>query len=278
MNHLDKFEYLFQNISILNGVGNKTEKLLKKKGIEKISDLLWNLPQGYTDRSNFRSLDKLEIGKVTTIKVRIVKYNFPRIRNLPCKVLCEDLQGRIDIVFFNSREGYIRKVLPLNNWVIISGKINYFKKKYQINNPDYIVPVEKESYVKKIIPKYSLTEGITEKIYRKLIEQVLQKIPELDEWHSPEILKKIGNVSWLRSIFYVHEKKTNDLKSSCYRRLVYDEILSNLLALSQVRKRVKKPKKIRKRFDDDIYKKIIKNFNFFLTSDQKNVSQLSIKI
>ncbi len=269
MNHSDKLEFLFQNISILNGAGIKTVKLLKKKGIEKISDLLWNLPQGYTDRSNFQSLDKLEIGKVTTIKVRTVKYNFPRMRNLPSKVLCEDLQGRIDIVFFNSREGYIRKVLPLNNLVIISGKINYFKKKYQITNPDYIVPVEKESYVKKIIPKYSLTEGITEKIYRKLIEQVLQKIPELDEWHTPEILKKIGNVSWLKSIFYIHEKKENNLKSSYYRRLVYDEILSNLLALSQVRKRVKKPKKIRKKFDDGIYKKIIKNFNFLLTSDQK---------
>ena len=269
MNHSDKLEFLFQNISILNGAGIKTVKLLKKKGIEKVSDLLWNFPQGYTDRSNFQSLDKLEIGKVTTIKVRTIKYNFPRMRNLPSKVLCEDLQGRIDIVFFNSREGYIRKVLPLNNLVIISGKINYFKKKYQITNPDYIVPVEKENYVKKIIPKYSLTEGITEKIYRKLIEQVLQKIPELDEWHSPEILKKIGNVSWLRSIFYVHEKKANDLKSFYYRRLVYDEILSNLLALSQVRKRVKMPKKIRKKFDDGIYKKIIKNFNFSLTSDQK---------
>jgi len=269
MNHSNKLEFLFQNISILNGAGIKTVKLLKKKGIEKVSDLLWNFPQGYTDRSNFQSLDKLEIGKVTTIKVRTVKYNFPRMRNLPSKVLCEDLQGRIDIVFFNSREGYIRKVLPLNNLVIISGKINYFKKKYQITNPDYIVPVEKENYVKKIIPKYSLTEGITEKIYRKLIEQVLQKIPELDEWHTPEILKKIGNVSWLKSIFFIHEKKENNLKSSYYRRLVYDEILSNLLALSQVRKRVKMPKKIRKKFDDGIYKKIIKNFNFSLTSDQK---------
>ena len=86
MNHLDIKDFITQNISILNGVGNKTKKLLKKKGIEKISDLLWNLPQGYTDRSNTQSLDKLEIGKITTIKVRVTKYNFPRIRNLPNKV------------------------------------------------------------------------------------------------------------------------------------------------------------------------------------------------
>ena len=175
MNHLKKHNFLFQNVSSLQGVGTKTKKLLKKKKIEKISDLLWNLPQGFTDRSNLQTLDKLEIGKITTIKVKAIKYNFPRIRNLPSKVICEDENGKIDIVFFNSREGYIRKVLPLNSMVVISGKVNFFKKKYQITNPPYIVPLNKENYVNKIIPKYSLTEGLTEKTYRKLIEQVLKE-------------------------------------------------------------------------------------------------------
>ena len=269
MNHLDIKDFITQNISTLNGVGNKTKKLLKKKGIEKISDLLWNFPQGHTDRTNVKSLDKLEIGKITTIKVKIVKYNFPRIRGLPYKVICEDEKGKIDIVFFNSREGYIRKVMPINSYVIISGKINYYKKKYQITNPDYIVPVEKENYVKKIIPKYSLTEGITEKVYRKIIEQVLKKISNIDEWHDKDILNKIGNVSWSKSIFEVHGKKGSDIKSPYYRRLAYDEILSSLLVLSHVRKRIRKFKKKNKKFDNLLSDKVMNNFNFSLTEDQK---------
>jgi len=269
MNHLDLKNFITQNISILEGVGNKTKKLLKKKGIEKISDLLWNFPQGYTDRTNIQKLDKLEIGKITTINVKVLKYNFPRIRNLPNKVICGDDVNKIDIIFFNSREGYIRKVLPLNGQVIISGKINYYKNKYQITNPDYIVPIEKKDYVEKIIPKYSLTEGLTEKVYRKLIEQVLIKIPNLNEWHDNEILKKIGNVSWSESIFNVHQEKGNDINSPYYRRLAYDEILSNLLVLSQVRKRIKKFKKEEKKFGDSLSKKAIDNFNFLLTDDQK---------
>ena len=63
-------------------------------------------------------------------------------------------------------------------------KLTILKKNIKSLTLIILFPVEKENYVKKIIPKYSLTEGITEKIYRKLIEQVLQKIPELDEWHS----------------------------------------------------------------------------------------------
>ena len=271
MNQSKIQDFLTRNISSLNGVGVKTKKLLKKKKIEKISDLLWNLPQGYTDRTNLQTLDKLEIGKITTINVKVVKYNFPRLRNLPNKVFCEDQNGKIDIVFFNSREGYIRKILPLNSNVIISGKINYYKKKYQITNPAYVVPVDKESYVNRIIPKYSLTEGITEKIYRKLIDQVLKHITNLNEWHDDDILKKIGNVSWAKSILSIHKDKNSDLNSKFYRRLAYDEILANYLFLSQIRQRIKKYKKKKKIFNDTISKKIIKNFNFSLTADQNKV-------
>ena len=271
MNQSKIHNFLIQNVSALDGVGIKINKLLKKKKIEKISDLLWNLPHGFTDRSNVQTLDKLEIGKITTIKVKVTKYNFPRIRNLPNKVTCEDKMGKIDIVFFNSREGYIRKILPLNSLVIISGKINYYRKKYQITNPTYVVPIDMENYVNKIIPKYSLTEGLTEKVYRKLIEKVLKNITDLTEWHNEEILKKIGNVSWSESIIYIHKNKENDLNSKFYKRLAYDEILANLLVLSQVRKRVKKLKKKNKKFDDYLSKKIAKNFIFSLTANQAKI-------
>ena len=108
MNQPNIKDFLTKNVSTLYGVGVRTKKLLKKKKIEKISDLLWNFPQGYTDRSNLQTLDKLEIGKITTIKVKVIKYNFPRIRNLPNRVFCEDSKGKIDIIFFNSREGVER--------------------------------------------------------------------------------------------------------------------------------------------------------------------------
>ena len=47
MNQSKTHNFLIQNVSKLNGVGAKTKRLLKKKRIEKISDLLWNFPEGY---------------------------------------------------------------------------------------------------------------------------------------------------------------------------------------------------------------------------------------
>ena len=279
MNQQKIQKYLMQDISSLKGVGLKIKKLLKRKRIEKISDLLWQFPQGYTDRTNSRDLDQLSIGKINTIKVKVIKYNFPRIRNLPNKVICEDSKGKINIIFFNSREGYIRKILPLNTMVVISGKVNHFKNNYQITNPPYVVPVEKENYVKTIIPKYSLTEGITEKVYRKLIDQVFKNIDNLEEWHSKDLLKKIGNISWFNSICQIHKNKNSSFNSNYYKRLAYDEILANFLVLSQIRKRVKKEKKINKKFNNFLSEKVISNFKFSLTKDQiKSIKEINIDL
>ena len=55
MNESKVNNYLLQNVTSLKGVGLKTKQLLKKKKIEKLSDLLWNFPQGSTDRSNTKT-------------------------------------------------------------------------------------------------------------------------------------------------------------------------------------------------------------------------------
>ena len=117
-----------------------------------------------------------------------------------------------------------------------------------------------------------MTEGITEKIYRKLIEQVLKNIPELDEWHSLEILKKLDNKKWKDSILNLHNSKnTQDLNSSYYKRLAYDEILASLLVMSQIRKRIKKIKKKNKFFENTLSNSLINNFNFKLTQNQERI-------
>ena len=263
---------LFKKISFLKGVGPKLTKYLKNKRIEKINDLLWHFPYSSTDRSNMTTLNKLEVGKIQTIKVKVLKYNFPRIRNLPNKVICEDEFGKIDIIFFNSREGYIRAILPINKWVLISGKINSYKTKYQITNPSYITSIDKIGYVKKKIPKYSLTEGLNEKSYRKIIEKVISNLPDLEEWYDKEVLKKFGFKSWNESVLKIHNFENIDKVNNKYiRRLALDEILSNLIVLSKNRKKFKQSKKESKLFNNSLANKIIKNLNFNLTENQKEI-------
>ena len=124
---MNNYEYLLQDLTKLKGVGKKTAEILKRKKVNNIFDLLFRLLQSYTDRTQKLKINQLHLGKISTINVVVKKYSFPRVRNLPNKVICEDETGKIDCIFFNSYEGYIRKILPLNERVTISDKINYYK-------------------------------------------------------------------------------------------------------------------------------------------------------
>jgi len=187
MNNKTNYEYLLSDLSSLKGVGTKTKNLLKKKNINNLFDLLWKLPKSYTDRSLSSKIKDLKIGEIQTVTIIPQKYNFPRIRKLPNRVLCSDETGEIDCIFFNSYEGYIKKILPLGKEITVSGKIGHFRNKYQITNPKYVS--EDSSLIKQTHNKYSLTEGISEKIYNKILNFLKNYI--LDKLKSHLILSLV---------------------------------------------------------------------------------------
>ncbi len=261
------YEYLLSDISSLKGVGVKTSNLLKKKKINTIFDLLWKLPKSYTDRSLSSKIKDLKIDELQTITIIPQKYLFPRVRNLPNRVLCKDETGNIDCVFFNSYEGYIKKILPIGKEVTISGKIKYFRNKYQLTNPKYVS--EDSSIIKQKHNNYSLTDGISEKVYNKIMLQIIKNLPKIDEWHSKNILKKFDNIGWNDSIKKLHEPENiGKFKENFYQRLAFDEIFSTFLVNSEIRKKIKKIKKTKKKFDTKKQSGIISKLDFSLTSDQ----------
>ena len=263
------YKYLLSDLTALKGVGIKTTNLLKKKNINSLFDLLWKLPRSFTDRSLSSKIKDLKIGENQTVTVTPQKYQFPRLRNLPNRVICSDDTGKLDCVFFNSYEGYVKKILPLGKEITISGKINYFKNNYQLTNPKYIS--EDSSLIKQVHNKYSLTEGISEKVYNKIINQIISKLPDLNEWHSKDIVKKFGNLSWNHSIKELHKPENiGKYKDNFYQRLAYDEIFSTFLVNSEIRKKIKKIKKKSKKININLQSSLINNLSFSLTNDQVN--------
>ena len=260
-------DYLLSDLTKLKGVGNKIAGLLKKKKVNTIFDLLWKLPKSYTDRSISTKIKDIKIGETQTVNVIPYKYNFPRIRNLPNRVLCKDETGFIDCIFFNSYEGYIKKILPLGKEITISGKVGFFRNKYQITNPKYIS--EDSSLIKTKHNQYSLTEGITEKLYNNIIKQIIRDLPNLKEWHSDKILENFNNISWYDSINELHKpENVGKYKSIFYERLAFDEIFSSYLVHSEIRKKIKRIKKKRKKFNLKKQNELIDNLDFKLTIDQ----------
>ena len=267
MTNKKNHNYLLSDLTKLKGVGNKISDLLKKKKIYTIFDLLWKLPKSYTDRSKSTNIKDLRINEIQTVNITPYKYNFPRIRNLPNKVMCKDETGDLECIFFNSFEGYIKKILPIGKKITISGKISFFRNKYQITNPKYIS--EDSSIIKTKHNNYSLTEGINEKLYNKIIKQIINDLPKLDEWHNNTILKNFQNISWHESINELHKPENiGKYNKPFYERLAFDEIFSSYLVHSEIRKKIKKVKKKQKIINLKKQNELILKLEFKLTKDQ----------
>ena len=264
---MNDHEYLLSNIQNIKGIGKKTSQLFKRKNINTIFDLLWHLPTSKIENSKVTSVGDIQIGKLQTIKLTPLKYNFPRIRRLPNRVVCQSKDIKIDCVFFNSYEGYIKKILPLNTEIIISGKINFFRNKYQITNPTQVK--ESNENILETQNKYSLTDGLTINKYNNIINEVLKELPDLDEWLNDDIKKKFNNIKWKDAILKIHSLDTKEiLKSKYYKRLVFDELFAHFLLSSKIRTKIKKIKKSQKIFKD-CKEKLIQDLNFKLTNDQE---------
>jgi len=267
-----KFEDLFSSVKKIKGVGPIISKKLSDKGIENKIDLFLNLPTGAIDRRFCPKLDQLEVGVISTIFVRPVKYTIPRFRNLPNRVTCKDEYGSIDIIFFNSRESYIKQILPLNEEVVISGKVGFYKNKYQMTNPDYIQSIDKEKDITKIMAKYSSVAGISPKTIQKIYKEEIEKLKDIGEWHSQDFLKKMAWPTWYDAIYNLHNPvNVSDVnkESKFYQRLAFDEIFSNFLIFSEIKKRIKKLIKVSKVIDEDNLLRIKKMLPFTLTESQQ---------
>ena len=107
-------------------------------------------------------------------------------------------------------------------------------------------------------------------MYNKIINEVLSNLPNLNEWLSDRILKKFNYISWKQSVMQLHDPKNIKKKGDFLNRLIFDEIFSTMLINSNIRKYIKKTKKIKKIFTSAPFEHIKEKINLHLTKDQQN--------
>lgn len=130
------------------------------------------------------------------------------------------------------------KLLPPGEVRIISGKLERFGDTLQMAHPDHMVPIEEEADVKTVEPVYPLSAGVTLKPLTKAIKASLALAPEVPEWLDPTHKAQESWSSWKECLEKVHTPLSDkELTAFCpqRKRLAYDELLANQLAISLVR-------------------------------------------
>ena len=202
----------------------------------------------------------------------IVNKHIPNARkSLPYRVKCSDDSGSISLVFFHANKGWIEKLLPLGQNVIISGKVEYFQGQPQMMHPDIAKPSERAT-LETVESIYPLTAGVTNKVIRKAQNAALNHIASLDEWLDTAHKSKNNWNDWHRCIKELHapqDEQSLEPTHPVRERLAYDELLANQLTLALVRDNQKKIDGRSFNTSEILRKKIEAILPFELTGAQK---------
>jgi ATP-dependent DNA helicase RecG len=235
---------LFRPVTTLPGIGPRLGALFDKlTGGAKILDLILHKPTDLIDRRFSPTLAEAPTGQIATLTLTVIKH-FPNDRkSQPYRVWCTDDTCGINLVFFHARPEYIQKQLPVGARVAVSGTVEKFNDKIQMVHPDFIVPESDRDSIATIEPIYPLTAGLTNKTVRKAILNALPALPALPDWLDPALKAR---EKWddfdtaLKILHFAHgsdagaEMRLSPLHPA-RRRLAYDELLANQIALAMVR-------------------------------------------
>jgi ATP-dependent DNA helicase RecG len=231
---------LFAPVTSLSGVGPRIGAAIGRLTGEHVVDLLWCLPSSLIDRRFTPLVADAPPGRIATLTIQVIAHNPSSSPRLPYKVRCADKSGELDLVFFHSRPDYLRRILPVGETRVVSGRIEQFRGISQIVHPDHIAPLEKREELAAVEAVYPLTEGLGLKALSGAIRQSLALAPELPEWLDPELRKQRGWESWRAALVKAHTPDSPDDLSPANPariRLAYDELLASQLTLALLRTR-----------------------------------------
>jgi len=229
---------LFAQVTSLPGIGPRLGKLVERLTGSLVLDLLWHLPVGVIDRRNAPTVAKAQPGTVATLTVTVDEHIVSHNRRAPYRVWCSDKSGRLCLTYFNGREDYLKKLLPIGERRVISGKVELYQGDVQMTHPDHVVPVEELELILRVEPVYGLTTGLTQRPLQKAITAAVERAPELPEWQDAAYLKKQKWPGWKVALTTAHAPADEtDLSpmTPARARLAFDELLASQLAIALVR-------------------------------------------
>jgi ATP-dependent DNA helicase RecG len=234
---------LFAPVTSLPGVGPRIGKLIEKLAGPILVDLLWHLPSGIIDRSYRPKLAEAEVGRIATIAVLIEKHVPSGTPRLPYRIRCRDETGALELVYFHVQGDYLKRLLPVGEVRVVSGRVDKFQGMLQMAHPDYALPPEQAANLPPVEPVYPLASGVQPKVLAKAIQAALTRAPDLPEWIEPALMRREGWPGWKAALTSAHAPRSEaDLSpaTSARRRLAYDELLANQLAVALVRMKQRK--------------------------------------
>lgn len=260
------------NIAELKGIGEKTQKLFAKVGIETVGDLIRYYPRGYDVYEEAVPIGELEEGKVQTVTGMIFgRVQVSGSRKLQVTTLMlKDLTGTLKVIWF--RMPFLRNTFAKGGAVTLRGRVVSGKQVLTMEHPEIFYPSEKYEEKKDTLqPVYGLTAGLTNHMVAKAVQQALSGLNLSKETLPENVRLKYGLAEYNFAMRGIHFPEDKQVFYQARERLVFEEFLEFILALRKLRDK-------NERFGNDYVipasprvEEFIKELPYELTGAQKKV-------
>jgi len=276
-------DVLSSSIQYIKGVGPKLAKVLSKKGIETIEDALYFIPRTYEDRSRITKMGDLSPGVSVTVfgKVISARRIKGRGRQMRFEATLSDSTGSVVLTWFHAYPALVEE-FSTGTQFLVFGECRFYHGLPQIAHPEYekIVDVtlgkpRASLSFGRIVPVYSETEGLHQKVIRKLMGEVLKtSLSELEESLPEELRTRLALPPLRKSFVALHfpEKMPGEGElSQSVQRIIFEEFFILQLGLCLKKAHRKRDKAPILEDNTGQLDKFISSLPFPLTSDQTKV-------
>lgn len=252
----------------LNGIGEKTEKLLNKAGIFCVEDLLEYYPRYYDVFEKPVLIRNLECDRTQAIQAEVVReITIKRVRNLQVvNGYLRDKEGNaIKATWFNAP--YLRGKLKIGDVFIFRGMVREMRGSFSIDQPKIYSLPEYDKKMGEMQPVYPLVHGLTNNIVQKAIKQAINKVHIADN-----IPKSVREKYFLENkkdaIINIHYPKKMDDMLHAKKRLIFEEFFSFIMMLRNLKENNDIVGNTHVLEEPDEVKKLICNLPYKLTNAQ----------
>ncbi|MBM3243488.1 MAG: ATP-dependent DNA helicase RecG [Candidatus Omnitrophica bacterium] len=264
-------------IQFLKGVGPKRTEVFNNAGIKTVLELFYYFPRRYEDRTNLVKVSQLKEGEVQTTRAQVLSFrqhNSWRRRSFNItEAQVKDETGTVLCVWFN--QPYIKQYFRLGNNVILYGKVERYGTRLQFSNPEFeFIPDEVEDSLSagKIVPVYSLPEGLSQRTFRKLIKCAIDEyLSGVVDFLPYDVRSRNSLENLAKSLINIHFPESFDSQQKAYSRLAFEEFFLFQIPLALRKLKRQEKKGLAHNVEGPLAKDFISHLPFKLTLAQQKV-------
>jgi ATP-dependent DNA helicase RecG len=228
--------------------GKATSKVVKETGFATVGELLEHYPRSYVERGRLSDLGELTEGDYLSLVGQIVHsesktYQDRRTNRqayrLEVRVKAQD--GTLAMTWFDRTSGaasWRAKELAVGRVGMFSGRLKWFNKHWELNNPDSRMYVEDGDALDRmpaLIPIYRAAGKLTTWQIEETVGFALELLDDVPETLPDAVRKAEDLISRAQALRWIHRPDDFSQLGAARKRLKYDEAFVTQTVLARRR-------------------------------------------